>query len=123
MPRKPVLSRREKMDADQLRHAWNQLAKGTERSQKELALLWGVNPSLISQYINGHIPLNTEAKLWFAKYLRRPAAEIWPDFEFTEAVTITLPPASDEAARLIAALSEKDQAVILNLLRAMPHRR
>lgn len=107
------------MDVERLKAAWRQAKTHGRFSQKELATLWGVEPSNVSQYFNGHIPLNTEAKLWFAKYLRRPAVEIWPDFQFTEAITITLPPASEEAAKLVAALDEDDQATILKLLRSI----
>lgn len=107
------------MDAERLRQTWNQLKHSHRLSQKALACMWGVDPSNVSQYLNGHIPLNTEAKLWFAKYLRKPAHEIWPDFEFTEAITLTLPPASQEAAKLVAALGEDDQDTVLRLLRSM----
>lgn len=110
------------MDAERLYAAWHSAKHTRALSQKELAALWGVHPSNVSQYIKGHIPLNTEAKLWFAKYLRRPAADIWPDFEFSEAVTMTLPPVSEEAARLVASLNEDDQATVLKLLRSLPHR-
>lgn len=109
----------QEMDAERLKDTWDQMKHSHRLSQKELASLWGVHPSNVSQYLHGYIPLNTEAKLWFAKYLRKPAHEIWPDFEFTEALTLTLPPASQEAAKLVAALNEDDQDTVLRLLRSM----
>ena len=117
-----VLTHRERMDAERLRTTWTKFKNSGEYSQKDLARRWGVHVSLISQYINGHIPLNVEAKLWFAKYMRCPAAEIWPDFEFSEAVTMTLPAVSEEAAKLIAALPEDDQGTVLKLLRSLQPR-
>lgn len=117
-----TLSQAQRMDAERLHSAWARAKHTRHVSQKELAAIWGVHPSNVSQYIKGHIPLNTEAKLWFAKYLRTPAIEIWPDFEWGEALTMTLPPAAADAAKLIAALDEEDQATVLKLLRSLPHR-
>lgn len=108
------------MDAERLRDAWVHGKHARGYSQKELAAQWGVSSGLVSQYINGHTALNVEAKLRFAKYMKRPAYSIWPDFEFVEAVTMTLPPASEEAARLVAELPEEEQQAFLMLLRRRP---
>lgn len=120
-----VLTDSQRMDAERLRTSWMKFKNSGNYSRKDLARQWGpdgVNVSLISQYIRGHIPLNTEAKLRFAKYMRKQAAEIWPDFEFTESVTMTLPAVSEEAAKLIALLPEDDQGAVLKLLRSLQPR-
>lgn len=115
-----ALTEQQRMDADRLREAWQHGKNAGRYSQKDLAAQWGVTTGLVSQYINGHTALNVEAKLRFSKYMRRPAHTIWPDFEFTESVTMTLPPASEEAAKLIADLPEGEQQAFLLLLRNRP---
>lgn len=51
-------------DAQRLRAVWDMEKRrpGVKISQKAMALEWGVNASNITQYLNGHIKLNTEAK-------------------------------------------------------------
>jgi hypothetical protein len=70
-------------EAVRLRAVWDaeKHRPGSKISQKAMAADWGVDPSNITQYLNGHIKLNVGAKLRFAAYLKKPVLEIWPDFK------------------------------------------
>jgi hypothetical protein len=102
--RQKPLSAAEVRDAELLKLTWDRVeaSRAVEGqraiSKKDMALSWGVNPSNVSQYINGHIPLNIEAKLRFCEYLRIAPQGIWPDFPFKWIAPGGLPPDALEVA-------------------------
>lgn len=90
-------------DARLLEAMWDRVeaerqAQNLHFSKKDMALQWGVNPSNVSQYINGHIALNIEAKLRFCAYLNLAPQKIWPDFPFKWIAPGGLPPDALEVA-------------------------
>jgi hypothetical protein len=108
-------------DAVRLRQIWDAEKRrpGSKVSQKAMALEWGVNPSNITQYLNGHIKLNVEAKLRFAAYLGKPVLEIWPDFKLSAVAPGEL---STEAVIVAASwtmLPERSQKVVVDLIRSL----
>jgi hypothetical protein len=108
-------------DAVRLRQVWDaeKQRHGSKISQKAMALDWGVNASNITQYLNGHIKLNVEAKLRFAAYLGKPVLEIWPDFKLSAVAPGEL---SQEAVIVAASwtmLPRPSQKVIVDLIRSL----
>lgn len=101
--------------AARLDRAWHEAERAGHASQKEMASLWGVHHSNVSQYINGHIPLNVEAQLQFARYLRRSPLDIWPDFEFGDLLA--------NPAESLQLLSEDDRAVVRALIASLQKKR
>lgn len=109
-------------DTDRLRAVWDaeKLRLGRSRvSQKAMALEWGVHPSNITQYLNGHIKLNTEAKLRFARYLGKPVLDIWPDFEFASVAPGELPQEAVIVAAMWATLPLASQNAVSELIRSL----
>lgn len=109
-------------DYQQLRAVWDaeQLRLGRSNvSQKAMALEWGVNPSLITQYLNGHIPLNIGAQLRFARYLNKPVLEIWPQFELAGAAPGDLPPEAIQIAAVWNSLLPPAQKIVSDLVRSL----
>jgi hypothetical protein len=108
-------------DTVRLRHVWDAEKRrpGAKISQKAMALEWGVNASLITQYLNGHIKLNTEAKLRFAAYLKKPVLEIWPDFQFAAVAPGELSPESVIVAAMWSMLAPDKQKIALDLIRSL----
>lgn len=106
-------------DTSRLRKVWDaeKARRGSGMSQKAMALEWGVNPSNVTQYLQGHIKLNVEARLRFAKYLGKPIVEIWPDFEFASVAPGDLPSEAIELATRWAALPRQHQDAVRDLIR------
>lgn len=100
-------------DAELLRHGRAKI------SQKAMALEWGVNPSNITQYLNGHIKLNVGAKLRFARFLNKPVLEIWPDFELASVAPGELPPEAIQLAALWTALPKPAQQAVANMIKTL----
>lgn len=69
----------EEAAAKRLKELWAKRAPIVGLTQKSLAKEVDVNPSLISQYMNGHIPLNLKFVLLFSKALEVPPVEIYPE--------------------------------------------
>lgn len=108
-------------DAVRLRQIWDAEKRrpGSKISQKAMAADWGVDPSNITQYLNGHIKLNVEAKLRFATYLGKPVLEIWPDFQLAAVAPGEL---STEAVIVAASwtmLPERSQKIVVDLIRSL----
>lgn len=101
--------------AFRLDNVWEAVKAVRPITQKELALQMGVNHTTISQYIKGRIPLNIEAQLWFARYLRKSPVDIWPDFEFVDLIG-----RSDES---LALLSQDDRAAVRDLIKSLSRKR
>lgn len=102
-----------------LRAAWHRVAAEKQTiSGKELALLWGVTEGAVSQYLNGHTPLNVEAQLRFAQYLDLPVASIWPDFPFRDLCPGALPPSAVEVALNWLLCDEPQQEAFAQLIRS-----
>jgi DNA-binding transcriptional regulator YdaS (Cro superfamily) len=110
--RKKPLTQRDIDRSHRLRLAWD---RSSIASQKTLAASWGVTVGNLSQYLNGHIPLNVEAQLQFARHLRVSPVEIWPDFEFHDLIA-----RPDESLSL---LSDADRAVVRALITSLQQKR
>lgn len=112
----------ESSDTDRLRAVWDaeKLRLGrTKVSQKAMALEWGVHPSNITQYLNGHIKLNTEAKLRFARYLGKAVLDIWPEFEFASVAPGELSPEAVLMAAMWSTLPLASQKVVTDLIHSL----
>lgn len=121
--RQTPLTQTEKDDAKALESAWKRVKAKRDISQKEMAVIWGKTPGLVSQYIKGHTALNIEAKLWFAQYLRLAPVEIWPEFPFK---WITPKNLSMEAMQVAIAFDNSDEemrAPALTIINALPRKK
>lgn len=108
-------------DAQRLRAVWDMEKRrpGVKISQKAMALEWGVNASNITQYLNGHIKLNTEAKLRFAAYLKKPVLQIWPHFSLASVAPGELSPDAVAVATLWTMLPLASRKVVVDLLESL----
>lgn len=79
MSRRP-LTLNEKACAERLKRIWLQKARGLNLTQAEAASRLGWrSQGTVGQYLNGTIPLNTDAKFKFAKLLEVLPSEIDPE--------------------------------------------
>lgn len=108
-------------DAQRLRAVWDmeKSRPGVKISQKAMALEWGVNASNITQYLNGHIKLNTEAKLRFAAYLKKPVLQIWPHFSLASVAPGELSPDAVAVATMWTMLPLASRKVVVDLLESL----
>jgi hypothetical protein len=108
-------------DTKRLRAVWDMEKRrpGVKISQKAMALEWGVNASNITQYLNGHIKLNTEAKLRFAAYLKKPVLEIWPHFSLASVAPGELSPDAVAVATLWTMLPVASRKIVVDLLESL----
>ena len=75
------LTQEEKEDAQRLRRVYDQKARDMGTSQALIAKEFGfANPSAVSQYLCGRIPLNLNAVTKFAHYFDVPLKTISPRF-------------------------------------------
>ena len=51
-------------------------------TQQQAACQMDMTQPSVSQYLNGHIPMNTDTVLKFARLLNRPPTDIDPDLKF-----------------------------------------
>lgn len=109
-------------DTVRLRAVWDieKHRPGSKISQKAMAAEYKVDPSNITQYLNGHIKLNTEWKLRFATYLRKGVLEIWPDFK----LAAVAPGELSQEAVIIAAMwtmlpGEESKKAVFDLIRSL----
>jgi hypothetical protein len=123
-PVTPEVDLRLAQDAVRLRRVWDaeKDRRGADMSQKAMAADWGVHPSNVTQYLQGHIKLNVEARLRFAQYLKKPLLEIWPDFEFADVAPGDLPAVALEIAARWAALPAHAQTAVRNLILSLGER-
>ena len=76
-----LLDRKREFDAAALKLIWNQKKKELGLTQEKAAHLMGWHSqAAVAQYLNGKIPLNTDAKMKFAELLNVSPASIWPAF-------------------------------------------
>lgn len=97
--------------AKRLKRLWLAMPRDRRPTQDQLADRYGEggSQSLISQYMNGHIPLNLRAVLFFARELGCSPLEIYPDLPGLDAVIGGRP--ALRAAEAPAAYSEEAHAV------------
>lgn len=119
------LTDQQRAEADALERCWEAVKRerkssGRPLSKKDLALIWGVHPSAVSQYINGHIALNIEAKLHFADYLGRSPVSIWPDFGFKNLVPGPLPPDAIAVAAAFQDLADTSKDTARRVIDSLP---
>lgn len=115
-------------DARALEECWDAVERerrgtGKSHSKKDLAGIWGVNPSNVSQYINGYIPLNVEAQLYFADYLCLSPVAIWPDFRFKHLVPGALPPDAIAVATAFKDLADASKDTARRVIDSLPKKR
>lgn len=105
-------------DTRRLRAVWDMEKQrpGVKISQKAMAIEWGVNASNVTQYLNGHIKLNTEAKLRFAAYLKKPVLQIWPHFDLASVAPGQLSQEAVEVATLWTMLPAASRKIVTDLL-------
>lgn len=79
--------------ARRIKTLWLAIPRDRRPTQDQMVERWGEggSQSLISQYMNGHIPLNLRAVLFFARELNVDPHEIYPDLPGLDAVTGQLP--------------------------------
>lgn len=108
-------------DAVRLRQVWDaeKQRPGSKISQKAMAADWGVNASNITQYLNGHIKLNVEAKLRFAAYLGKPVLEIWPDFKLASVAPGELSVEAVIVAASWTMLPDKSKKIVADLIQSL----
>lgn len=119
------LSDQQRADAQALKRCWEAAKRerkvtGRPHSKKDLAGKWNVHPSNVSQYINGHIPLNVEAQLYFADYLGLSPAAIWPDFAFKSLVPGPLPPDAIAVATAFTDLADTSKDTARRVIDSLP---
>jgi len=105
-------------EAAQLKRYWEKIKTPGNRdiSQRGLAAEYGANETLVSQHMNGVIPIPIEWKLRYARYLNCLPQNIWPEWEFSD---LTPGPVSPAAARIAVGysnLAPKDQNTVNELI-------
>lgn len=97
--------------AERLKNLWRAIPRERRPTQEALAHRYGegANQSLISQYLNGHIPLNLRAVLFFARELDCRPEEIYPDLPGLDGPTLL-----HFAAHGVAATEESDEPIVLD---------
>lgn len=73
------LTPEEEAARQRLKRIWTEFSGATGTTQRQLAHDLGVNPSLISQYFNGFIPLNVQFVMRLADKFKVPPSDIMPD--------------------------------------------
>jgi len=77
MAERRPLTAEEKLWAENLSKIWHAKKKGLGLTQQKAAEIAGwSSQGSVTQYINGKIPLNTDAKIAFAKMLEVPVSDI-----------------------------------------------
>ena len=75
------LTQYEKETAERLKAIWLSVKKRRNLTQEDLKLSMGFkSQSAVSHYINGIIPLNTDSKIKFARFLNCKVTDFDPDF-------------------------------------------
>lgn len=87
-----------------LRAKWDELKDQRGFSQKQMGAAANATEGAISQLLSGSTKLTIEWALQFAKYMRVPLTEIWPDFPFRELVPGNLAPDEVEIALMFRML-------------------
>lgn len=101
------LTRDEQQAQERLKSLWDSKAPQLGVTQKALAASMAVNPSLISQYLNWYIPLNTQALLKFAAALNIDPSEVWP-----EKATLFAMAKTSQRLKITARLTKDNRVVI-----------
>jgi hypothetical protein len=73
--------------AKRLKAFWQQIPRERRPTQDALAVAWGEggSQSLMSQYLNGRIPLNIRAVMFFSREFNVSPLEIYPELPGLEA--------------------------------------
>lgn len=87
-PRQPgsrVLTPDQKKAQQELLHWWTLLkALGVPLDAQAMSLRGGYSKGHASQYLHGHIALNTDAMLWFSREMKMAPQEIWSDWRWSD---------------------------------------
>ena len=105
MPNNTPLDAAEREASAKLSRIWHAKKKELGLSQERAAELYGCSQGNISQYLNGKIPLNTDAVYKFAKMLKVNPIEIRPDLK--EAVTLSSLELDEVTAKTLLPILEK----------------
>ena len=75
--------------AKELKRRWLAIPRDFRPTQEQMAARYGegANQSLMSQYLNGRIPLNVRAVMFFAREFGCAPREIYPDLPGLDAFT------------------------------------
>jgi len=77
-----TLTEKQILWADNLRNIWDRKKKELGLTQEKAGHLLGWTQGGVGHYLNKKTPLNTDAKIKFAKLLQVDVTEIDPDFSF-----------------------------------------
>lgn len=105
MPNNTPLDAEELEASAKLSRIWHAKKKELGLSQERAAELYGCSQGNISQYLNGKIPLNTDAVYKFAKILKVNPIEIRPDLK--DAVALSSLELDEVTAKTLLPILEK----------------
>lgn len=105
MPNNTPLDAEELEASAKLSRIWHAKKKELGLSQERAAELYGCSQGNISQYLNGKIPLNTDAVYKFAKILKVNPIEIRPDLK--DAVALSSLDLDEVTAKTLLPILEK----------------
>jgi hypothetical protein len=112
--KRPPLDPEQKKMQLELLHTWDlQISLGVRLDAKEMSLRAGRSSTAAIQYLKGHIPLNTDACLWFARELKMAPQEIWSDWKWAD---LTGNPMTLNLARLWGKLEISTRSAINKLV-------
>lgn len=106
MANNPPLNAEEKALADRLHSIWRRKKKELSLSQEKAAHIYGCSQGNISQYLNGKIPLNTDAIYKFASILEVSPSEIDPKMDSRAYLEVALNAGSITAKDLLPILEK-----------------
>lgn len=119
MSKRRQLTEEEMSWAKRLQRIWLSKKKELDLTQEAAAQILGFNQSSFSQYVNGRIPLNTDAKLAFAKLLKVPVTDIDPNFG--QRIFLPIGAGKTQATHAIVAELVKSGRAPLVLTERQPH--
>lgn len=117
MAKRRTLTEEEKIWADNLKSIWNAKKSALGLTQEKAAAKLGWNSqAAVGQYLNGNIPLNTDAKSKFAALLDVSVTEIDPDMS---SVSAGLRPDQAELVERYESLPPEAQKAFLVFLESL----
>lgn len=99
----------------ELLHYWElQVSLGVDLNAERMSLQVGWSKTVATLYLKGHIPLNTDACLLFAREMKTAPQIIWPDWKWAD---LTGDPAGLNLARLFSKLEIGTRLAVNTILR------
>jgi hypothetical protein len=110
---RPLAPEEKKMQLELL-ETWNlQITLGISLDAKHMSLRDGYSKGLAAQYLYGHIALNTDKCLWFARELKLAPQAIWSDWKWAD---LTADPLTLNLTRFWGKLEVGTRAAINTLI-------